>query len=166
MVGPAILVGLAAVTALELSLRQAGEPLARRRDAMDLPGLLYTDRHGVEPALCSWVFWMFHKSKKVWFRVPESVAGEGLEPHFFYLGRRIRFAGDLAALTPDQRRRERLTSVVWGEAVAHGWGRGPRQTNHYLYIWTRWSLLHPACGEPERFTLRYPLRPSPGESGG
>lgn len=119
------------------------------------PGLVFSDRYGHRPRSSSWSFWMLHKSKKVWFRVPDAAPGSDLQPMLLYRGRRILFGGDLANLSPSQRQQLMGDSILWGDAVAHGWGVGPDHTNYYLFIWTRWSWLHPAFRSPSRFSLRY-----------
>ena len=122
---------------------------------VERPGLVFSDRYGHKPRSSSWSFWMLHKSKKVWFRVPDAAPGSDLQPMLLYRGRRILFGGDLADLTPSQSQRLKRESILWGDAVAHGWGVGPEHTNYYLFIWTRWSWLHPAFRSPSRFSLRY-----------
>ncbi|MDM7936070.1 MAG: hypothetical protein QUV06_01225 [Cyanobium sp. CZS 48M] len=134
-------------TAMALTLPSAQD--------VERPGLVFSDRDGHKPRSSSLSFWMLHKSKKVWFRVPDAAPGSDLQPMLLYRGRRILFGGDLANLSPSQSQRLKRDSILWGDAVAHGWGVGPEHTNYYLFIWTRWSWLHPAFRSPSRFSLRY-----------
>ena len=116
-------------------------------------GVIYTTSDDLRFQGCLWTDWFFNKSKKVWFRIPPS----GMKPEapriYFYRGRPILRRRTWEALPASER--ARLTpAVLWGDEVASGWGRGPKGTNHFLYIWTRWSLLQPgACGHPERFAV-------------
>ncbi|MCP9799556.1 hypothetical protein [Synechococcus sp. RedBA-s] len=159
MLSTALLLGLLAVvnrrhpsqepqpTAMAFTLPSAQD--------VERPGLVFSDRDGHKPRSSSLSFWMLHKSKKVWFRVPDAAPGSDLQPMLLYRGRRILFGGDLANLSPSQSQRLKRDSILWGDAVAHGWGVGPEHTNYYLFIWTRWSWLHPAFRSPSRFSLRY-----------
>ncbi len=116
-------------------------------------GVLYSYKNDVVAPVCSWSFWMLHKSKKVWFRLDEHESGRNVAPAFFYKGRRIIHRQDLAALPLEQRKTLESDAILWGQHVSNGWGHGPEGTNYYLHLWTRWSLIHPAYCHPERFTM-------------
>jgi hypothetical protein len=126
-------------------------------------GLLYSDKNDAVPPRCSRRFWLLQKSKKVWFRVDahhrdrhrDSDRDRDSEAAFFYRGRRILYRGDLRALPAERRKTLEADSIVWGQSLAHGWGRGPNGTNHYLHLWTRWSILQPARCHPEYFTMAF-----------
>lgn len=122
-------------------------------------GLLYSYKNDTVPPRCSRSFWLLQKSKKVWFQVDEHNRYRGIEPAFFYRGRRILHRGDLRSLPPERRKSLESNSIVWGEPIAHGWGRGPNGTNHYLHLWTRWSIFQPARCHPEYFTMTFPSPP-------
>ncbi len=158
VVSTVVLLGLLALVSRGHQSRpvhpQAALTLPSAQD-VERPGLVFSDRYGHRPRSSSWSFWMLHKSKKVWFRVPDAAPGSDLQPMLLYRGRRILFGGDLADLPASQRQQLKRESVLWGEGVAHGWGDGPDHTNYYLFIWTRWSWLHPAFRSPSRFSLRY-----------
>lgn len=118
-------------------------------------GLLYSYKNDTVPPRCSRSFWLLQKSKKVWFLVDEQHKDRDTEPAFFYRGRRILYRGDLRSLPRERRKRLESNSIVWGQSVAHGWGRGPNGTNHYLHLWTRWSVFQPARCHPEYFTMTF-----------
>lgn len=102
---------------------------------------------------CGWTDWFLRKSKKVWFRLPDSQIRPDASRIYFYSGRPILHRTVWESLAPSER--AKLSPVIlWGDEVANGWGKGPDGTNHFLYIWTRWSLLQPgACGHPEKFAV-------------
>jgi hypothetical protein len=111
---------------------------------------LVTGRH--------WLFWYLQRSKKVWFRVEAPGAREQLQ--CCYDGRPILHRSQLQAWIAARGNQPR--PVVWGKYAGMGWGRGPRGTNLYLLLWSRWTWLHPeACGHPERFSV---VRRSPTNS--
>jgi hypothetical protein len=108
---------------------------------------------GVAQEGCSWTFWFLQKSKKVWFRLPEEMHGREQELMFTYNDRPIIHRADWKTMAPEEKE-EDTHPFLWGDEVASGWGHGPAETNHYLYIWTRWSLVHPrGCGQPDRFAI-------------
>ena len=116
-------------------------------------GIIYTTSSNQRFRGCAWTDWFLNKSKKVWFRIPPSRMHPESSRIYFYSGRPILHRRTWEALPPPAR--AKLSPVVlWGDEVANGWGAGPEGTNHFLYIWTRWSLLQPgACGHPERFAV-------------
>lgn len=115
-------------------------------------GILFSRSDGSPCRRSSRSFWYLHKSKKVWFRLPESLHLSPLPLRYRYRGRPIVHARSWASLPWSER--SRLGEVIlWGDEVAAGWGTGPDRTNHFLCIWTRWSFLHPgARNHPEAFT--------------
>jgi hypothetical protein len=117
------------------------------------PGVLYSYKNDVVPTTCSRSFWLLHKSKKVWFRLDEKDRGLAMEPAFYYLGRRILDRGDLIRLPKERRIALASSSILWGQNLDNGWGRGPDGTNYYLHLWTRWSLFQPARCHPESFSM-------------
>lgn len=126
-------------------------------------GRLYSYSDDAPAPPCSRSFWLLHKSKKVWFRLDERDRGKSISTSFFYQGVRIIYREDLAGLPAADQERIAATSIVWGQHVAHGWGRGPKGTNYYLYLWTRWSIFQSARCHPEYFTIRYPAPLHPGK---
>ncbi len=116
-------------------------------------GRIYTTYGNQRFRGCSWTDWFLHKSKKVWFRLPDSQIRPEASRIYFYSGRPILHRTTWESLSPSAQ--AKLSPVIlWGDEVASGWGEGPDGTNHFLYIWTRWSLLQPgACGHPERFAV-------------
>ncbi len=118
-------------------------------------GVAYSYKNGVDAPPCSWSFWLLHRSKKVWFRIPDQDRALFGAVSFAYKGHRIRFSGDIAARSPAERAALGASDIIWGKHVKNGWGEGPRDTNYYLSIWTRWSLVHPAQCHPEWFTVSY-----------
>lgn len=103
----------------------------------------------------SWRFWYLQRSKRVWFRLPDTAtdATTGAQAWLCrYDGRAILHRSQQAAW----RRRwpTELRPVLWGKWPELGRAAGPEGTNLYLSIWSRWSWLHPeACGEPRRFSV-------------
>ncbi len=120
-----------------------------------IPGVVYSYIDGVQAPPCSWSFWILHRSKKVWFHIPEQHRNSLGPVAFAYRGRRILYSGDIAAFPTAERAALTASSIVWGKHVGNGWGEGPEGTNYYLSIWTRWSLVHPAQCHPEWFTVSY-----------
>lgn len=120
-----------------------------------LCGVVYTDTYGVMPPNPSLLFWLFHRSKKVWFRIPEQHRFTLAEVSFSYKGRLILYKGDIADRPMAERSALASRTIVWGKRLGIGWGDGPQGTNFYLSIWTRWSLVHPAQCHPERFAMSY-----------
>jgi hypothetical protein len=118
-------------------------------------GLLYSYKNDTVPPRCSRSFWLLQKSKKVWFLVDAKHRDKDTEAAFFYRGRRILYRGDLRDLPAERRKTLEANSIVWGQSLAHGWGRGPDGTNHYLHLWTRWSIFQPARCHPEYFTMTF-----------
>jgi hypothetical protein len=116
-------------------------------------GILYTSSSNQRFREFAWTDWFFSKSKKVWFRIPSARIHPDSSRLYFYSGRPILHRRTWEALPPPAR--TKLSPVVfWGDEVVHGWREGPEDTNHFLYIWTRWSLLQlGACGHPERFAV-------------
>gem|GEM_PF-3383345 len=131
------------------------------------PGVLYSYKDNTVPATCSRSFWLLHKSKKVWFRLDDKLRELPLETAFYYRGRRILYSGDLGRLPKESRRSLEATSIIWGQHLANGWGRGPEGTNYYLHLWTRWSIFQPARCHPESFSMTHrPLHPQSGGGSG
>ncbi len=119
------------------------------------PGVIYSYKDDTVPATCSRSFWLLHKSKKVWFRLDEKDRGLPVEPAFYYRGRRILYSGDLTRLPKQRRTSLESSSIIWGQHLANGWGRGPEGTNYYLHLWTRWSIFQPARCHPDYFSMTY-----------
>lgn len=116
-------------------------------------GRLYTTAENQRFGKCAWSDWFLHKSKKVWFRIPEPWNQGERSRLYFYGGRPILHRSTWKSLSSSDRALIGPV-ILWGDQVASGWGAGPEGTNHFLYIWTRWSLLQPgACGHPERFEV-------------
>ena len=120
-------------------------------------GLAYTYCNDRPAPLCSWSFWLFNRSKKVWFHLEGQAVGSPIDPRFAYHGREILYdgcrspgalpgadSGEGAAAKPP---------IRWGKQLGNGWWQGPAGTNYYLSIWTRWSWFHPAWCHPERFEI-------------
>jgi hypothetical protein len=120
-------------------------------------GVLYSYKNDAIAPICSWSFWLLHKSKKVWFKLDERYWGMNIEPFFFYKGQRIIYRGDLRALPIEERNTLETTAIQWGQHVSNGWGHGPEGTNYYLNLWTRWSIFQPASCNPEFFSITYRL---------
>ncbi len=122
------------------------------------PGVLYSYKNDAVPPTCSRSFWLLQKSKKVWFRLDEKVRGLAMEPGFYYRGRRILYSGDLIKFPKEKRTSLEANSILWGQKLDNGWGRGPQGTNYYLHLWTRWSVFQPARCHPEFFSMtRQPI---------
>ena len=116
-------------------------------------GRIYTTSGNQRFRGCSWTDWFLHKSKKVWFRLPAAQIRPEASRIYFYSGRPILHRTTWESLAPSEQAKL-SPPILWGDEVASGWGKGPDGTNHFLYIWTRWSLLQPgACGHPERFAV-------------
>ncbi len=121
-------------------------------------GLAYTYCNGKPAPLCSWSFWLFNKSKKVWFRLEGPALGSPIAPHFTYRGREILHGARRRAFTRGATSGggpAAVRPICWGKHLGNGWGEGPGGTNYYLSIWTRWSWLHPAWCHPDRFEMLY-----------
>lgn len=158
---------LAAPAGALLAAIQSQEPRHPSHPMEQQAGRLYSYSDDALAPTCSRSFWLLHKSKKVWFRLDERDWGQPLSPSFFYRGERIVYRGDLAALPATDRERIAASAIVWGEPVANGWGRGPKGTNYFLKLWTRWSIFQNARCHPEYFTIRYPapLQPRKDDAG-
>jgi hypothetical protein len=98
---------------------------------------------------------MLHKSKKVWFRIKPPPPGAKIKPEFLYGNQQILHKHDIKSWPERQQSQAKSETILWGQQLSHGWGRGPDDTTYYLDIWTRWSWLHPAQCHPERFSIRY-----------
>lgn len=141
---------------LLLSIPQVVEmPRMKQPAPHQLHGLVYSYKDGRQAPVCSWPFWLLHRSKKVWFRIPPQSRSSLGPVTFAYRGRVILYSGDLAERPSSERAGLMASRIIWGKHVKNGWGNGPDRTNYYLSIWTRWSLWHPAQCHPEWFTLSY-----------
>jgi hypothetical protein len=130
-------------------------------------GRLYTTSNNRRLQGSFWTDWFLQKSKKVWFRIPSARLDPEAPWVYSYSGLPILHRRTWKLLPASER--TRLTPVIlWGDEVASGWGEGPEGTNHFLYIWTRWSLWHPgAWGQPERFAVQVgPLRAGEAQGAG
>lgn len=120
-------------------------------------GFAYSYCNNRPAPICSWSFWLFNRSKRVWFRLEGPAMGSPITPRFTYCGREILHA---RCRQPDNPPgggcAERAEPPIrWGKHLGNGWGKGPAGTNYYLSIWTRWSWLHPAWCHPDRFEILY-----------
>jgi hypothetical protein len=116
-------------------------------------GRVFTRCDGTPSQGHPWAFWMLRKSKKVWFQLPESLRHAEGRLLYRYRERTLLHRPTWRSLPAEERARIGAV-ILWGDEVVGGWGAGPHRTNHYLYIWTRWSLLHPgARHHPEAFTV-------------
>lgn len=122
-------------------------------------GRLYSTKEGVEARQGALVFWFLQRSKKVWFRIDPALFGQPIPHTFTYRGRPILFSGDRSEPRSIGAAGE-PRPIYWGERMESGWGHGPRRTNFFLSILTRWSLWHLAAAHPEDFRVLYWPEPS------
>jgi hypothetical protein len=108
------------------------------------PGVLYSYKNDAVPPACSRSLWWLHKSKKIWFRLDEKLRVLAMEPASHDLGRRKRYRGDLIRFPKEKRTSLEANSILWGQNLANGWGRGSEGTNDFLHLWTCWSVFQPA----------------------
>lgn len=125
------------------------------RDTASVPGLVYSRPDGRPVRGRCWRFWYLQRSKRVWFRLPDTVTSSTAGAQVWlcrYNGRPILHRAESPAWIA--RGETGATPVLWGKWPELGVGLGPQGTNLYLGIWTRWSWLHPeACSRPELFSV-------------
>lgn len=126
------------------------------------PGIVYSSHDNRPAPLGSLRFWML-QHKKVWFRLEGLSLVQPGTLQFSYRGRPIRHWRDGSG-GPGGQQAGAMSPILWGDRLAWGHGVGPEGTNLYLYIWTRWSWLHPAASShPEWFTVQRKRRLRAGQ---